>query len=84
MMEHQDVENRAHAEQIATESRRKFLKKAGAFAIYTPPAISMLMHPSHASVTKSAGGSYQNASNYKIHDHTGWLSELRKIFMRPE
>jgi len=28
------------------ESRRDFLKKAGKLALYTPPAIMLLMHPS--------------------------------------
>ncbi len=28
------------------ESRRDFLKKAGKMALYTPPAIMLLMHPS--------------------------------------
>ena len=40
-----------------TESaRRDFLKKAGKFAIYTPPAIMMLMHPSRSALSKSLRG----------------------------
>ena len=32
----------------AVSSRRDFLKKAGKFAVYTPPAVMMLMKPSFA------------------------------------
>jgi hypothetical protein len=40
-----------------TESaRRDFLKKAGKFAIYTPPAMMLLMHPSRNAVSKSLRG----------------------------
>ncbi|GEM_PF-6310772 len=38
-------------------SRRDFLKKAGKFAVYTPPAVMMLMKPSFA-----ARGGYQKGS----------------------
>ncbi len=36
------------SEQAVTEERRKFLKKAGKFALYTPPAVMILMKPSFA------------------------------------
>ena len=36
------------------ESRRKFLVKAGKLAIYTPPAIMLLMHPSKDALAQSA------------------------------
>ena len=45
-------ENRADS---ADNSRRDFLKKAGKLAIYTPPAMMVMMKPSHASFTKSGG-----------------------------
>jgi len=35
-------------EQSVTEARRRFLKKAGKFAVYTPPAVMMLMKPTFA------------------------------------
>lgn len=41
----------------ATQARRAFLKKAGAFAVYTPPVIMMLMHPSRTAV---ASGTKRN------------------------
>lgn len=74
-----DKENQLHedAEKEARESRRDFLKKAGAFAIYTPPAITMLMHPSHASITKSPGGtqqSYEETYEDKNHTTSRWGS----------
>ena len=37
-------------EQTVAESRRDFLKKAGKFAVYTPPAVMVLMKPSYATV----------------------------------
>lgn len=36
--------------------RRKFLKKAGRFAAYTPPAMLMLMHPSANAIVRSVRG----------------------------
>ena len=38
------------------ESRRKFLKTAGKFAAYTPPAMMLMMKPSYASFIKSGSG----------------------------
>lgn len=43
-------------EKEIAESRRDFLKKAGRFAAYTPPAMMLLMKPSHASIMRSGGG----------------------------
>jgi len=40
-------------EKEVTESRREFLKKAGRFAVYTPPAVMLLMKPSHATMMDS-------------------------------
>jgi len=37
------------------ETRREFLVKAGKVAIYTPPAVMLLMHPSKK-VLASGGG----------------------------
>lgn len=38
------------------ETRREFLVNAGKFAIYTTPAIMMLMHPSKDALAQSGGG----------------------------
>jgi len=46
-------------EDVTRDSRRTFLKKAGVFALYTPPAVTMLMQPSQASMMKSPGGAHQ-------------------------
>ena len=35
------------------KSRRKFIKSAGKFAIYTPPALMLMSHPSHEAFAKS-------------------------------
>ncbi len=56
MKDNETRENIEQKEQGSGQSRREFLKKASAFAIYTPPAITMLMNPSRASMTKSPGG----------------------------
>lgn len=37
------------------ESRRRFLKKAGKLAVYTPPAMALMMQPSHAHFLRSGG-----------------------------
>lgn len=38
-----------------TESRRKFLKKAGIFAIYTPPALMIMSQANANGISKSGG-----------------------------
>ncbi len=38
------------------ETRREFMIKAGKIAVYTPPALMMLMHPSKTKACSSAGG----------------------------
>jgi len=38
-----------------SKSRRDFLKTAGKFAVYTPPALLLMGNPSHATFTKSGG-----------------------------
>ncbi|VAW74682.1 hypothetical protein MNBD_GAMMA13-788 [hydrothermal vent metagenome] len=37
-------------------ARRKFLKDAGKYAAYTPPAVMMLMKPSYAAISNSVVG----------------------------
>ena len=37
------------------ETRREFLIKAGKVAIYTPPAVMLLMHPSKDALAQSGG-----------------------------
>ena len=54
-----------------TESRRKFLKTAGKFAVYTPPAL-MLM--SNANARKMAN------SNGVIRNYDGKKKEYRKEY----
>ena len=43
-------------EEDVANSRRDFLKKTGKFAIYTPPAMMMLMKPSYAHMNSSVVG----------------------------
>ena len=53
---------RSKLEKEVTDSRRDFLKKAGKLAVYTPPAMLVLMTPSYANMTES-------------HDPTGCCTE---------
>ena len=61
-------------------SRREFLKKAGRFAAYTPPAMMMLMKPSHASIQKSGGmgngGTYGGTVKPTHHRPTHWWGKV--------
>jgi len=43
-----NTDNDQTPSQESSNSRRDFLKKAGRFAVYTPPAIMMLMKPGFA------------------------------------
>jgi len=52
-------------QEVTTESRRKFLKTAGKFAVYTPPAL-MLMSNASATYMKDTTG--QVKKHYK-HDY---------------
>ena len=40
-------------QEITTEARRKFLKTAGVFAVYTPPALMIMSNASATSVNTS-------------------------------
>ena len=59
---HVDVKDVVHLE--SGQSRRDFLKNAGKFAVYTPPAMMMLMKPGYASICKSFTG---RPGKYKHH-----------------
>lgn len=55
MSEHTDKTLEPHQAE-SEKSRRDFLKKAGKFAVYTPPAVMVLMKPSYAYMSKSMVG----------------------------
>jgi hypothetical protein len=44
------------------QARRDFLRRAGRFALYTPPTIMMLMHPGTEAIA-SGGNSQGNQGN---------------------
>lgn len=46
------------------EGRRDFLKKAGRFAVYTPPALMVMMKPSHAQFLKTGGVTPRPPTDY--------------------
>lgn len=45
------------------EARREFLVSAGKFALYTPPALMLLMHPSKNALAVSGGGNGTGGGN---------------------
>jgi len=55
-------------------SRRDFLKKAGKFAVYTPPAVMMLMKPSFAARGGGQKGSWMGrpGKSWQPKDESSW------------
>lgn len=51
-----DNESKVPEGESAREARRDFLKKAGRFAIYTPPAMMVLMKPGREAIAQSGNG----------------------------
>ena len=51
-------------QEVTTESRRKFLKTAGKFAVYTPPAL-MLMSNASATYVKDTTGQVKKRYKHK-------------------
>jgi len=64
----------------AEQARRDFMKTAGKLAIYTPPALMLLMRPSREAIAASAGipQTSQDGIEYQKddHDHGFWLWRL--------
>ncbi|MCZ6566409.1 MAG: hypothetical protein O6852_09840 [Gammaproteobacteria bacterium] len=65
-------------DQKEMESRREFLKTAGKFAVYTPPALMLMSKSSHANFTKSGGGDVNEdeTSSGSSGSGGGWLQDL--------
>ena len=59
-------------------SRREFIKKVGKFAIYTPPAVMLLMHPSREAIARSPGKYKYKFKKYR--KKGGWRP--RKVVRR--
>ncbi len=58
-------------EQAGSKARRRFLKKAGKFALYTTPAVMMLMKPSFASnMQKGSWMGRPQHSRHREHQHS--------------
>ena len=72
-------------QEVKTESRRKFLKTAGKFAVYTPPAL-MLMSSANATYVKDTTGvikkhkysKYRKYRKYKRYSKKGYRRYFRK------
>lgn len=54
-------------------ARRDFLKKAGKFAVYTPPTIMMLMHPG----ANATGGSFKGNNGFRESLNNGFRESLK-------
>jgi len=61
-------------DQKKVESRREFLKTAGKFAVYTPPALILMSKSSHATFIKSGGGHEDHHEGSS--GSGGWLQNL--------
>ena len=55
-MEEIGMDGKSNSDKAKTESRRKFLKTAGKFAVYTPPALMLMSKPGSEVFAKSHGG----------------------------
>ncbi len=64
--------------QNKSESRRDFLKTAGKFAVYTPPALMIMSKSSHATFTESCGSSCSEENHTSSESGGGWLQDLMK------
>ena len=63
-----------------TESRRKFLKTAGKFAVYTPPALMLMNKPSHATFKKTGG--YTDGGHSGDTNHQNYVGIIYRILSR--
>ena len=59
-------DTRINPEEAVGQARRSFLKTAGKFAVYTPPAVMMLMKPGYARMNKSMTGRPHHHGNNGI------------------
>jgi hypothetical protein len=73
MTENNDKNPGSASDQEATQARRKFLTKAGAFALYTPPAITLLMQPSRSAIARSPGGRHPYKGNNGVGNGPDYL-----------
>lgn len=67
-------------EEAATKGRRDFLKKAGKFAIFTPPAVMLMIKPSYATFNKSMVGRPKHKK--KMHKNKKYKSNWKKYKKR--
>ena len=55
-MEEIGMDGKSNSDKTRTESRRKFLKTAGKFAVYTPPALMLMSKPGGEVFAQTGGG----------------------------
>lgn len=66
------------AEKAANGNRRDFLKKAGKFAVYTPPAVMMLMQPSFASNRQKGSWMGKPHDSWQSKGEYSWKSQSNR------
>lgn len=72
------IDNEGVNSEETVSSRRDFLKKAGKFAVYTSPAVMMLMKPSFASKEGQKGSWMGRPRNsWKPQHRTSWKPQHR-------
>ena len=68
-------------DQKKTESRREFLKKAGVFAVYTPPALMIMSNANANDIYKSCDkldNCNKDTASNTGGSGGGWLQDLLK------
>jgi len=83
MKQHENMKGADNSEQAGSEARRQFLKKAGKFAVYTPPAVMMLMKPSFAGNTQKGSWMGRPKNSWKPEQKHSWKPE-QKHSWKPE
>jgi hypothetical protein len=81
-----DPEQR-YFQETAAINRREFLKRVGRFAVYTPPALMLLMQPSYAKIARSGGQGKGDFSGLLQHNNANYrnifqalLDKLHQLF----
>ena len=59
-MEEIGMDGESNSDKAKTESRRKFLKTAGKFAVYTPPVLMLMSKPGSEVFAQTGGGDVGN------------------------
>ena len=81
-----EYHNHMDPKQTVGQVRRKFLKTAGKFAVYTPPTVMMLMKPGYARMNRSMierpyhrgnNGIGNGLDTERVGELVGWIAGIR-------